>query len=110
MREFAFKWKGWQRMRTSYRRYELLVPQNFKDGRPVPNELIGETVSELRQQFGAVASETQTIQGEWVEKGKVYRDDLLRVFVDVRDTSTNRRSLRDCKKRLKARFAGRRLS
>ncbi len=34
---------------------------------------------------GAVSSEMQTIRGVWRHEGESYRDDLIRVFVDVAD-------------------------
>jgi hypothetical protein len=52
-------------MSSSYRRYEILLPLRFNDGQPVPDELIADTLLELRQQFGAVSSETQIIRGYW---------------------------------------------
>jgi hypothetical protein len=58
-------------MRSAFRRFEILLPLAFNDGRPVPNELIAETLLELEQRFGAVSSETQTIQGMWQHQGQV---------------------------------------
>ena len=48
-------------MSDSFRRFEILLPQRFNDGRPVPEELIADTLLELEERFGAVSSETQTI-------------------------------------------------
>ena len=39
-------------MNTLFRRYEILLPRQFNDGKPIPYELIGETIRELRQRFG----------------------------------------------------------
>lgn len=75
---------------SSLHRYEILLPLRFNDGRPVPPELVAETVIRLREQFGAVSSENQTIQGQWQHEGVVYRDNLARVLVDVADTPENR--------------------
>jgi hypothetical protein len=50
-------------MPRPFRRYELLLPTSFNDGAQVPDNLIGETVLEIRRQFGAVSSETQSIEG-----------------------------------------------
>ena len=50
-------------MSDSFRRFEILLPQRFNDGRPVPDELIADTLLELEKRFGAVSSETQTIRG-----------------------------------------------
>jgi hypothetical protein len=52
-------------MTVSFRRFEILLPQQFNDGKPVPDDLFAETLLELRQQFGAVSSETQIIRGLW---------------------------------------------
>ena len=39
---------------SASRRYEILLPLRFNDGRRVPEVLVGETLVELRRQFGAV--------------------------------------------------------
>ena len=74
------------------------------DGQPVAAELIAETLLELEQRFGAVSSETQTIQGLWRNQGRSYRDDLTRIFVDVPDAPESLEFFRDLKERLKSRF------
>lgn len=91
-------------MSNSYRRFEFLLPLRFNDGQPIPDELIGDTLFELRQKFGAVSSETQVIRGHWQHQGEAYRDELVRIFVDVPDLSENRQFFTDFKERLKARF------
>ena len=72
-------------MNKPFRRFEILLPLQFNDGRDVPAELNALTLSELRNRFGAVSAETQSIQGEWSHQGTVYRDKLVRLFVDVPD-------------------------
>jgi hypothetical protein len=67
-------------MSSSSRRYEILLPLRFNDGQPIPDELIGETLVELRQQFGGVSSETQIIRGLWQHEDQTYRDELVRMF------------------------------
>jgi hypothetical protein len=91
-------------MSISYRRYEILLPQRYNDGRPIPTGLIRETAFELRERFGACSCESQTIQGQWRHEGRVYHDDLVRIFVDVPDTAENRRFLYEMKEKLKVRF------
>jgi len=91
-------------MDKPYRRYELLLPLLFNDGTAVPDELIAETVLELRKQFGSVSWESQTIQGQWTFEGLTYRDNLARVFVDVPDVQENRQFFVEFKERLKVRF------
>ena len=66
-----------------YRRYEILLPRRFNDGRPVPAALLRQTFRELEARFGAVSAERQTILGAWRQGEKTYRDELVRMFVDV---------------------------
>jgi hypothetical protein len=91
-------------MSETFRRFEILLPLRHNDGSPVPDELIADTLLELRQQFGAVSAETQTIRGVWQHQGQVYRDDLIRVFVDARDIPEVREFFVAFKQTLKARF------
>ncbi len=91
-------------MSTTLRRYELLLPLRYNDGQPVPESLIADTLVELEQRFGAVSSETQVIRGQWPHQGQQYRDELVRVFVDVADTGENREFFVAYKDQLKSRF------
>ena len=86
------------------RRFEILLPLRFNDGRPVPDELIADTLLELRERFGAVSCETQIIRGTWEYETEVYRDDLIRVFVDAGDDPACREFFVHLKERLKIRF------
>ena len=91
-------------MEKPYRRYEMLLPRRFNNGDPVPDELFADTLLELRERFGSVSTETQVIQGQWSNQAAVYRDDLIRIFVDVPDLAEHRSFFRDYKERLKERF------
>ena len=91
-------------MSKPYRRFEMLLPLRFNDGQPIPESLLAETLVELEQKFGAISSETQTIHGRWHHEGMAYRDDLVRVFVDVPDEGEARQFFAEYKERLKARF------
>ena len=51
------------------RRYEILLPLRFNGGAPVPDDLVGEVIVALRDRFGAVSFETQTIRGVWQHEG-----------------------------------------
>src|SRR4051812_950458 len=42
-------------MSRAFRRFEILLPLRFNDGRPVPAEMVAETLLELEQRFGAVS-------------------------------------------------------
>ena len=48
---------------SALRRYEILLPSQFNDGRTIPPDSIADTLQELEQAFGAVSCETQAIQG-----------------------------------------------
>jgi hypothetical protein len=91
-------------MSRALRRYEMLLPLRFNDGQPIPDDVVAETLLELEQRFGAVSSETQPIRGFWRHDGESYRDDLIRVFVDVADEPEHRRFFLEFKERLKTRF------
>lgn len=91
-------------MSRTVRRFEVLLPLRFNDGTPVPDSLIADTLIELEERFGAVSCETQTIRGHWHYEGQPFRDDLVRVFVDVPDDSESRQFFVEHKERLKARF------
>jgi hypothetical protein len=91
-------------MDRPYRRYEILLPLRFNDGNAVPGELIADTLLQLEERFGAVSCESQTIQGRWSHQGERYRDDLLRVFVDVADVPENRQFFVEFKEQLKTNF------
>lgn len=87
-----------------FRRFELLLPLRFNDGQPVPDELIADALLALREQFGAVSCETQTIRGLWQHQEQVFRDDLVRVFVDALDESESRAFFVEFKERMKISF------
>jgi hypothetical protein len=91
-------------MSASFRRFEILLPRRFNDGQPVPDELIADTLLELEERFGAVSCETQTIQGLWRYEEQLFRDDLVRVFVDAPDVPESREFFLAFKERAKASF------
>ena len=86
------------------RRYEILLPLRFNNGDPVPEGLVGEVIVSIRNHFGAVSFETQTIRGVWQHEGQAYKDDLVRLFADVPDTAENRAWFVELKVRLKRDF------
>jgi hypothetical protein len=89
---------------SSLRRYEILLPRKYNDGRAVSDRLISQSLAELEQRFSAVSWETQTIQGAWRQHGVRYRDELFRVFVDVEDRPEHRQFFIEYKQHLKSRF------
>jgi hypothetical protein len=91
-------------MSRTLRRFEVLLPLRFNDGRSVPEEIVADTLLELEQRFGAVSCETQSIRGYWRHEGESYRDDLIRIFVDVADEPAHRLFFLEFKEQLKGRF------
>ena len=91
-------------MSSRWRRFEVLLPLRFNDGRDVPGEWIAEAVLEIVDHFGAASYETQRVEGHWRHSGALYRDDLVRVVVDVPDSARNRQWMRQFKERWKVRL------
>jgi len=91
-------------MSSRWRRFEVLLPLQFNDGREVPPEWLADAVLEIVDHFGAASYETQKVEGHWRHGGVVYRDNLVRVVVDVPDSVTNRRWMREFKSRWKDRL------
>ena len=89
---------------NDWRRCEILLPLKFNSGQPVPRELIIESLLELEERFGAVSCETQIIHGIWRHQGQRFRDDLIRVIVDMEDRPEHRKFFQAYKDQLKARF------
>jgi hypothetical protein len=91
-------------MTSRWRRFEVMLPLQFNDGRTVPPEWIAEAALEIVEQFGAVSYESQKVEGHWRHAGVLYKDDLVRLVVDLPDTSPNRAWMKKFKKRWKRRL------
>jgi hypothetical protein len=59
-------------------------------------------VLEVVGRFGAASYETQRVEGHWRHAGVVYRDNLVRIVVDVPDNVKNREWMKQFKERWKA--------
>jgi len=70
----------------------------------VPAEWLAEAVLEIVDHFGAASYETQKVEGHWRHGGVLYRDNLVRVIVDVPDSTKNRQWMKRFKKRWKTRL------
>jgi hypothetical protein len=70
----------------------------------VPSEWLADAVLEIVDHFGAVSYETQKVEGHWRHGGVVYRDNLVKIVVDVPDSDENRHWMQQFKLRWKARF------
>ena len=91
-------------MSSRWRRFEVLLPLRFNDGRDVPGEWIAEAILEIVEHFGAASYETQKVEGHWRHSGILYRDDLVRIVVDIPDSARNRQWMRQFKDRWKVRL------
>ena len=91
-------------MSNKWRRFEVLLPLRFNDGREVPPGWIAEAILEIVNHFGAASYETQKVEGHWRQGGILYRDDLVRIVVDVLDNPSNRQWMRQFKDRWKVRL------
>lgn len=91
-------------MSSSWRRFEVLLPLQFNDGRDVPPEWLAEAVLEAVDHFGAASYETQKLEGHWRHGGVVYRDNLVRLVVDAPDSAQSREWVREFKRRWKTRL------
>jgi hypothetical protein len=68
----------------------------------VPAAELADAVLEVVSEFGAATYETQKVEGHWRHTGVMYRDNLVRLVVDVPDLAKNRRWMREFKARWKA--------
>jgi hypothetical protein len=91
-------------MSSRYRRFEVLLPLQYNDGREIPTEWLAEAVLEVVDHFGAVSYETQKVEGHWRHGGVIYRDNLVKIVVDVSDSTRNRQWMKGFKARWKTRL------
>lgn len=91
-------------MSSKWRRFEVLLPLQFNDGRDVPTEWLAEAVLEVVDHFGAASYETQKLEGHWRHGGVLYRDNLVRVVVDTPDSAEGRQWMKQFKDRWKTRL------
>src|SRR5260221_11411492 len=88
-------------MTKNWRRYEVLLPLQFNDGKAVPREVLAEAVLDITGQFGGASYETQPIEGHWIHNGVHYQDNHTKLVIDMPGTTKNRRWMKDFKARRK---------
>jgi hypothetical protein len=86
------------------RRYEILLPLQHNDGRPVSDVKFDQTREELLARFEGLSWTLHPVQGAWVHAGIRYEDVSTRIMVDVDDTPENRQFFVDFKPVLRERF------
>jgi hypothetical protein len=91
-------------MSNKWRRFEVLLPLQFNDGREIPADWLAEAVLEVADHFGAASYETQKVEGHWRHGGVVYRDNLVRIVVDVPDAAKHRKWMKTFKARWKGKL------
>jgi hypothetical protein len=91
-------------MSSKWRRCEVMLPLQFNDGREVPSTWLAEAVLEITDHFGAASYETQKVEGHWRHGGVTYRDNLVKLVVDVPDKARHRNWMKSFKSRWKARL------
>jgi hypothetical protein len=70
----------------------------------VPSEWLADAVLEIVDRFGGASYETQKVEGHWRQGSILYRDTLVKVFVDVPDSDANRQWMVGLKERWKERL------
>ena len=86
------------------KRFEILLPLNYNDGRPIEPEKFLTTHRELVERFGATTVDTTRASGTWVYGGVLYEDLLVRVTIDSSEPEAAFEFLRTYKGTLKSRF------
>jgi len=86
------------------KRYEILLPLNYNDGREVEPEKFKQTRRELLKRFGALSFETVPIHGFWTKGERTFEDILVRIVIDVQESPNTRRFFQTYKEKLKKRF------
>jgi hypothetical protein len=88
-------------MSSKLRRFEILLPQRYNDGREIPRKLLGQALGEIVDSFGAASFEPSPIEGLWRFDDTIYSDSLSKIVIDVGDSEENREWMREFKARWK---------
>ncbi|BFU42027.1 hypothetical protein [Krasilnikovia sp. MM14-A1004] len=89
------------------RRYEILLPAEFNDGRLVMDACpmcVPESLKEVGDTFGAFTFRPDAALGNWTADGRRYSDRLFALIVDVDDTAEHRAWIAHFKTHLLQRF------
>ena len=85
------------------KRFEILLPLNYNDGRLIEPEKFDLTADELCDRFGGITQDSVRITGTWKYGGTRYRDELLRIRIETNDAGA-RAFLQGQKETWKERF------
>ena len=88
-------------MNNKLRRFEILLPRKYNNGREIPHQLLGLSLQEVVDKFDAASFEPVSGEGYWRHEGILYSDTHAKIVVDIPDTPENIRWMRDYKARWK---------
>jgi hypothetical protein len=91
-------------MRSKLRRFEVLLPTEFNDGRVVPDEWLADALDEIIGQFGAVSFRKEAVEGYWRHGSTLYRDELGLILLDIPTDAKSRKWMKAFKARWKVRL------
>ena len=77
-------------MSSRWRRFEVLLPLQFNDGRDVPPERLADAVLEIVDRFGAASYETQKVEGHWRARARPESHPVLAKGFPPHDTMGQR--------------------
>jgi hypothetical protein len=87
------------------RRYEVLLPTRYDDGRDVEPRKLYDSKEELMAQFGGMIADGIVRTGSWKDShGVRYDDETIRLTVDIDDTNGAITAIRAYKSTLIDRF------
>ncbi len=86
------------------KRFEILLPLNHNDGRPVERINFRITHEELLEKFGGTTVDSVRAWGHWKYRGILHRDRLVRIRIDSTDPEDAYNFFRAYKEVLKTRF------
>jgi len=89
------------------RRYEILLPVEFNDGRLIADacpRCLPDSLSEVIDNFGAFTFRPDAAVGSWTAADRRYDDRLYLLIVDVDDTAGHRAWISHLKSHLLQRF------
>ena len=87
------------------RRYEVLLPIRYNDGRNVEPRRIYDSKEELMARFGGMTADGIVRTGSWTDADGIrYDDETIRLTVDIDNTDEAHAAIRACKSTLIDRF------
>src|SRR5437773_9476421 len=87
-----------------YRRYEMLLPARYEDGRWVSDQAVRQTQDDLLTEFGGKSKHPFPVLWARVQGGPRFEERALCLIVDVEDTAENQQFFIRFKAVLRKRF------